>query len=65
MKSKLKPCPFCGSNNTQLVVYTDEDLVKYYVQCFNCNARGSIAENTKDKLFDLCRANILWNRRTK
>lgn len=44
---KLKPCPFCGSENLEIAI--NSIMVNpYYVWCFDCNAIGP-DEKTKTK----------------
>lgn len=48
----LKPCPFCGSNNVQLVIQE----ASRWVECLNCETQGPLAK-TKNW------ATRKWNRR--
>ena len=36
MTSKLKPCPFCGSNDVEAV----QDYGKGFVECYSCGTFG-------------------------
>lgn len=38
---KLKPCPFCGSNEIHISVSSGDDDTN--VQCFDCGAEGPSA----------------------
>ena len=39
---KLKPCPFCGSEQVNIILEHDRECGRcWYVQCLNCYARGS------------------------
>lgn len=40
MKEKLKPCPFCGSENVKLTEVSDA-YYKYRVICCGCEIRTS------------------------
>ena len=59
MKTKLKPCPFCGSDDLDLME-TDSGVGglsgEYYVTCWSCCAEGG-KEDTKKK------AKMVWNLR--
>lgn len=48
----LKPCPFCGSENTSI----EEEPFGFQVLCWKCEARNGYEEN-KDKAIEA------WNRR--
>ena len=50
MTEKLKPCPFCGSENVRF------ESEKHAVVCMRCKARGSLAP-TEDMVLDM------WNAR--
>lgn len=48
-KIKLKPCPFCGSENV--------GSVNGWVQCFDCNASGPDDYNNQTAI-------EMWNKRS-
>lgn len=52
---KLKPCPFCGSENLKIAINSIMDD-PHYVWCFDCNTIGP-DEKTKAKAIKL------WNTR--
>jgi Lar family restriction alleviation protein len=52
MKTKLLPCPFCGSDS--LFIYGNP--VDNWITCHNCNANGP-TKDTKRKAINA------WNRR--
>lgn len=56
---KLKPCPFCGSNEVEFIE-DEEQLIKNtitgYILCSNCYV-------TTDSFFNEERAIKAWNRR--
>lgn len=37
--NKLKPCPFCGTSNAELMVSAEAGAIEVYVYCFTCGAR--------------------------
>lgn len=52
---KLKHCPFCGKNNSQVELYLNE--YKFWtVGCGACGSHSGISKN-KQQIIDL------WNRR--
>ena len=57
MKEKLKPCPFCGSDDLEIYI-KGTGRRKYAVCCNTCDARG---ERTKIKE----EAATAWNRRVE
>lgn len=50
---KLKPCPFCGSND----VTVEETYASGYVRCRSCGAEGGFRYSHDE-------AAAAWNRRT-
>jgi Lar family restriction alleviation protein len=52
---KLKPCPFCGSENVTL---RKLDILRY-IECRDCKATGPLNEVRDDR-----RAAQLWNIRS-
>ena len=55
MATELKPCPFCGGEDFQMVsVYGGE----YYVDCLTCTACGPSGETEEEAI-------EAWNRRAK
>lgn len=59
MENKLKPCPFCGSNDIHYGFVLVWDLTytkRHYVECGNCGA------NTDEFKNEEC-AIEAWNRR--
>ena len=55
MKTKLKPCPFCG--NTNIVFIGPDSGTKWYY-CSNCAVIGPEGESKSQ-------ATRLWNKRVK
>lgn len=51
--SKLKSCPFCGSEN----LTTEPAYNESYVRCYNCDADGPVG--------DYVECERLWNERAK
>jgi hypothetical protein len=54
----LRPCPFCGSHNVDLLDFSNlpyEDSSRYWVQC-ECSAGGANCDNAEE-------AKRLWNNR--
>jgi len=45
LKTIILPCPFCGSNKTELHETENEDA--NFVQCNDCNASGPIMKSKK------------------
>lgn len=58
---KLKPCPFCKSDDTY---FERGDFVSGYITCNNCCARGPIGEERGDDEGKRD-ATKLWNRRLR
>ncbi|MBD1229351.1 Lar family restriction alleviation protein [Xenorhabdus griffiniae] len=54
MTGKLKPCPFCGSGDTEMNSYLDDSW--FFVQCNNCAVNGP-EDYTAES------ARIAWNQR--
>ena len=53
MMAELKPCPFCGGKDFEVVsVYGGE----YYVDCLNCTTCGPSGETYEEAI-------EAWNRR--
>ena len=62
---ELKPCPFCGCNNIEVVNEPSAIMTDCYGCCTKCKARGPNAPHftvDKDKTF-LDRAEELWDNR--
>ncbi|MDX7992309.1 restriction alleviation protein, Lar family [Xenorhabdus sp. psl] len=38
MANKLKPCPFCNSDHTEMFAYAEDSW--FFVQCTDCGATG-------------------------
>lgn len=55
MPDRLKPCPFCGSDETYK---TRLDDFTYVIQCLECGASGPYKLNTDE-------AEEAWNRRAE
>lgn len=54
---KLKPCPFCGETEMDLMEDTPEGCItEYFVSCSCCGAQVANEESMKDAI-------ALWNRR--
>ena len=53
-KIPLEPCPFCGSNNVELVNGTHYDIA--FVECGDCTAKGPVEEDEDDAVDN-------WNQR--
>lgn len=53
MTEKLKPCPFCGSDDVVL----DETYMHSYAQCRVCRAEGGLRDSHDE-------AAAAWNSRT-
>ncbi|WP_228005665.1 Lar family restriction alleviation protein [Xenorhabdus sp. BG5] len=56
MAGKLKPCPFCGSGDTEINSYLDDTW--FFVQCIDCNAAGPESDTTEEAV-------IAWNQRAE
>ena len=58
MTDKLKPCPFCGSEDLQIIIEQPFNIFFrcYKVMCFECKATSALAE-TKGMAIEA------WNRR--
>ena len=55
--TELKPCPFCGYKNIQILVDKNEYLYyRYFSQCQRCGASAKRGR-TKEEAIDA------WNRR--
>lgn len=72
--SKLKPCPFCGSEKAKVILEHDRTCGRcWFVQCQGCYAQGtSIVESINgqepDEAYEQIvsatnRAKEAWNRR--
>lgn len=59
--NKLKPCPFCGSNNVAIYDNYKTKFTVHYncVECLKCGAMV-VDTNEKHSLNDVVKA---WNRR--
>ena len=58
MSDKLKPCPFCGSDEKDLVIQrVDTPSPYWYVLCEVCDASGPTSGTTTRE------ARRLWNMR--
>ena len=55
--NKLKPCPFCGSDNV-LVIKSDILNPSWYVRCKDCKVMSTFYK-TREKAVDH------WNRRVE
>ena len=57
---RLKPCPFCGSNDVQVVIYNRPSVV-----CQECWASGGAADYLTKENKDLVvqQAKDRWNKR--
>lgn len=47
-KVEIKPCPFCGSDNTEVYQQTGDwgySSSKAYVECRRCGAKGPLVED--------------------
>lgn len=53
MPNKLKPCPFCNSNDAFL---SRADNFTFVIQCLDCGATGPYTTNKEDAITE-------WNRR--
>lgn len=65
MKTKLKPCPFCGGEAELIPILMDYDTAESFVRCRNCFAKGKTyktAVRGEDKLREK-QAIAAWNRR--
>jgi hypothetical protein len=40
MENIIKPCPFCSSNDVEVIHEEDREGEAYYVVCHRCGARG-------------------------
>ena len=56
---KLKPCPFCGSNQVIIDDISTEDEEYYMIYCETCGAATSFGDASETKEG----ATELWNRR--
>jgi Lar family restriction alleviation protein len=59
MKTKLKPCPFCGSKDINSVQWA----VEASVHCHGCGANIIIPQSYKED--QLLKAIEKWNKRAK
>jgi len=59
MTEKLKPCPFCGSEDVELVSFGAK-TVSYQVKCNTCEAYGPLFYNGNEAA---SRAALFWNTR--
>ena len=55
---ELKPCPFCGNAEPEVVITHSEGCgdVRYKVFCFSCGASGTVTLSTEEAAYS-------WNRR--
>ena len=44
MTHEMKPCPYCGSTNTEVVSKVQEHAFHYWVRCMSCAAEGPWAK---------------------
>lgn len=58
MAVKLKPCPFCGSDNVIIFNTFDSAIKRYNVECLNCMATIPAYSQKKDVVKH-------WNRRAE
>ena len=56
----MKPCPFCGSLNTEA---TYETLKGYFVLCFQCGCRGPCIRSSGLPYGDMAEARDKWDNR--
>lgn len=66
MAEKLRPCPFCGSDNVSIEAYTHWEappLYIGYVLCLNCGANGGTKDDLPSKRKARRWAVTLWNNR--
>ncbi|BET96501.1 Lar family restriction alleviation protein [Xenorhabdus taiwanensis] len=65
MRQKIKPCPFCGRNNVDIGYVGDESIGEHdaWIECLDCDARGSASYGNESK-YNACKNAIkLWNKR--
>lgn len=48
MTEELKPCPFCGYDQPEVIYAYRGSFIHAYVECGNCEARGPIEALTDD-----------------
>jgi Lar family restriction alleviation protein len=54
---KLKPCPFCGENHTDLIEVNNSDIApSNWVECYTCGAFGPTKKTYAEAV-------EVWNRR--
>ena len=58
MNTKLKPCPFCGSDN---LYWGHESINRFHVSCLDCKGSGPIID-TPDEWPDECKAILDWKK---
>ena len=57
----FSPCPFCGSEEIELIEYSDHELetgyswTEFYVECLKCECNGSKCE-TEQEAYDYWQA---------
>ncbi|WP_370688894.1 Lar family restriction alleviation protein [Xenorhabdus anantnagensis] len=63
MTDKLKPCPFCGSNNVNVDCLDYKSDYDSWVDCLHCDARGPSSYGNENKDISYKNAIELWNKR--
>lgn len=65
MEDKIKPCPFCGSDDLVPSFHTDDDAMLVCVSCDACDVEGPTVRyvDRSDGAEALKRAHAAWNRR--
>lgn len=61
---RIKPCPFCGSEDIEVVDNSTEDEKDWILQCNGCNT-AVIASNEDCMPVDLVELIRRWNRRAE
>lgn len=61
---KLKPCPFCGSEDIEVVDNSTEEESDWILQCNGCNT-AVIASDEDFNGVELAELIRRWNRRAK
>lgn len=50
MSEELKPCPFCGSTDIDILAYEEEYHTRRVANCINCGASGSVSDSVEEAI---------------